>query len=130
MLLANIVNKNCQNFVISWPKNAISGSQISFRWHPLNLPVRTGGTNVTTKMVVASCMFNIHKCMIHYINQNVTADVKMYHTWLYAKCTMIYDHICTQFWRSVSTSGHGNTILKLQIWRPGFESGRSHTTSY
>ena len=87
MLLTNIVNKNCQKFVISWPKNAISGSQISFKWHPLNLPVRTGGTTVNTKIVVASCMFNIHKCMIHYINQNFSADAKMYHTFLYVEHT-------------------------------------------
>ena len=50
--------------------------------------------------------------MIHHFNQNVTADAKMYHTWLYVKCKIIYDHICTQFWRSVSAVGHGNVILK------------------
>ena len=49
--------------------------------------------------------------MIHHFNQNVTADAKMYHTCLYVKCTMIYDHICTQFRRSVSESRHGNMIL-------------------
>ena len=49
--------------------------------------------------------------MIHHFNQRVTADAKMYHTLLYVKCTIIYDHICTQIWRSVSASGHGNVIL-------------------
>ena len=49
--------------------------------------------------------------MIHHFNQRVTADAKMYRTCLYVKCTMIYDHICTQFWRSVSATGHGNAIL-------------------
>ena len=46
--------------------------------------------------------------MIPHFDQRVTADAKMYHTWLYVKCTIIYDHVCTQFWRSVSASGHGN----------------------
>ena len=36
-------------------------------------------------MVVASCMFNIQKFTMHYINQNVSADVKMYHTYLYVE---------------------------------------------
>ena len=55
--------------------------------------------------------------MIHHLDQRVTADAKRYHTWLYVKCTIIYDHICTQVWRSVSASGHGNLILK-QLTRP------------
>ena len=54
---------------------------------------------------------HIYVWLIHHFNQNFTAE--MYHTWLYVKCKMIYDHICTQFWRSVSASGHGNTILDL-----------------
>ena len=45
-------------------------------------------------MVVASCMLNIHKCMIYHLNQNVSADAERYHTCLYVECTMIYDHIC------------------------------------
>ena len=49
--------------------------------------------------------------MMHHFNQRVTADAKRYHTWLYVKCTMIYGHICTQIWRSVSGSGHGNMIF-------------------
>ena len=49
--------------------------------------------------------------MIHHFNQHVTADAEMYHTWLYLKCTITCDHICTQFRRSVSASGHGNTSL-------------------
>ena len=55
--------------------------------------------------------------MIHHFDKRVTADAKRYHTWLYVKCTKIYDHICTQIWRSVSVSGHGNPILK-QLTRP------------
>ena len=66
---------------------------------------------LSTNMVVASCMLNIQTCMIYHINQNFSADAKMYHTWLYVKCTIIYDHKCTQFWRSVSALGHGNLIL-------------------
>ena len=34
--------KKSQYELISWPKNAISGSEISFRWDPLYLPGRTG----------------------------------------------------------------------------------------
>ena len=68
-------------------------------------------------MVIIQCTFDFQKCMIHHFNQRVTADVKMYHTWLYVNCTMIYDHICIQFWRSVSASEHGNMILK-QLTRP------------
>ena len=62
-------------------------------------------------MVINHCTLYKLVCMIHHFNQNVTADAKMYHTCLYVKCTMIYDHICTQFWRSVSASGHGNVIF-------------------
>ena len=54
---------------------------------------------------------HIYVLLIHHFNQNFTADAKMYHIWLYVKCEMIYEHICTQFWRSVSVSGHGNAIL-------------------
>ena len=53
--------------------------------------------------------------MIHHFNQNVTADTKMYHTWLYVKCTMIYDHICTQFWRSVSASAALTPVVRVWI---------------
>ena len=67
--------------------------------------------HITTKLVTEQCKLNMQYCMIHYINQNCSADAKMYHTWLYVKCTMIYDHICAPFWRSVSASGHGNLIL-------------------
>ena len=67
--------------------------------------------HITTKLVTEQCKLNMQYCMIHHINQNCSADAKMYHTWLYVKCTMIYDHKCTQFWRSVSASGHGNMIL-------------------
>ena len=63
-------------------------------------------------MVIDRCTINKQTCMIHHFNQNVTADAKMYHTWLYVECKIIYDHICTQFWRSVSAVGHGNVILK------------------
>ena len=68
--------------------------------------------HITTKLVTEQCKLNMQYCMIHHINQNCSADAKMYHTWLYVKCTMIYDHKCTQFWRSVSASGHGNMSLK------------------
>ena len=67
---------------------------------------------LSTNMVINHCTLSIQTCMIHHFNQNVTADTKMYRTWLYVKCTMVYDHICTQFWRSVSASGHGNVSLK------------------
>ena len=62
-------------------------------------------------MVIDYFTLNKQSCMIHHFDQRITADAKMYHTLLYVKCTMIYDHICTQFWRSVSASGHGNVIL-------------------
>ena len=64
-----------------------------------------------TNMVIVHCTLNKQTWMIPHFDQRVTADAKMYHTWLYDKCTIIYDHICTQFWRSVSASGHGNMIL-------------------
>ena len=68
--------------------------------------------DLSTNMVINHCTLYKQVCMIHHFNQNVTADAKMYHTWLYVKCKIIYDHICTQFWRSVSAVGHGNVILK------------------
>ena len=61
-----------------------------------------------TNMVIVHCTLNKQTWMIPHFDQRVTADAKMYHTWLYVKCTIIYDHVCTQFWRSVSASGHGN----------------------
>ena len=64
-------------------------------------------------MVIDHCTHIIQTWMIHHFDQRVTADAKMYHTWLYDKCTIIYDHICTPFWRSVSASGHGNLILNM-----------------
>ena len=63
-------------------------------------------------MVIDDCTLNKQICMAHHFNQNVTADAKRYHTCLYVKCTIIYDHICTQIWRSVSVFGHGNEDLK------------------
>ena len=33
------------------------------------------------------CMLNIHKCIIHHINQNFSADAKMYHTCVYVEHT-------------------------------------------
>ena len=40
----------------------------------------------------------------------------MYHTYLYVQHTRNYGHFCTQFWRSVSPSGHG----KWEFWKsPG-----------
>ena len=68
-------------------------------------------------MVIDCCTLNKQTCMMYHFNQNVTADAKRYHTCLYVECTMIYDHICTQFRRSVSDSGHGNLNLK-QLPRP------------
>ena len=61
-----------------------------------------------TKMSIASCMFNIQKCMLYCLNQNVSADAKMYHTCLYVEHTRIYRHFPTQFWRSVSPSGQAH----------------------
>ena len=58
------------------------------------------------------CMFNIHKCIIHHINQNFSADAKMYHTCVYVEHTWSYDHICTQFWRSFSGSA---AIINLPL---------------
>ena len=63
-------------------------------------------------MVIDHCTLTEQDCMIHHFNQRVNADARMYLACLYVKCTMIYDHICTQFWRSVSPSGHGNMSLK------------------
>ena len=63
-----------------------------------------------TNMVIVHCTLNKQTWMIPHFDQRVTADAKMYHTWLYVKCTIIYDHVCTQFWRSVSASGHGNRV--------------------
>ena len=67
--------------------------------------------DLSTNMVINHCTLHKRVCMIHHFNQNGTADSNMYHTWLYVNCTLIYDHICTQFWRSVSASGHGDAIL-------------------
>ena len=55
--------------------------------------------------------------MMYHVNQNFTADAKMYHTFMYVEHTWSYDHICAQFWGSVSSSRHGNTILK-HLTRP------------
>ena len=44
----------------------------------------------------------------------------MYHTLLYVECTLTYDHICTQSWRSVSAPGHGKLAHPC---RPGFDPG-------
>ena len=68
-------------------------------------------------MVIDHCTLIKQAWMILHFNQRVTADAKMYHTRLYIKCTTIYDHICTQFWRSVSAPGHGNAILN-KLTRP------------
>ena len=42
---------------------------------------------LSTNMVVASCMLNIQTCMIYHVNQNFSADAKMYHTFLYVEHT-------------------------------------------
>ena len=63
---------------------------------------------LSTNMPVASCMLNIQKCMLYCLNQNVKADAKMYHPYLYVKNTQNYGHFCTQFWRSVSPSGQAH----------------------
>ena len=78
----------------------------------LQSPMQNWLKHLITNMVVVTCMLNIQKCMIHYINQNFSADAKMYHTFLYVEHTWIHNQICTQFWRSVSASGHGNLKLK------------------
>ena len=67
-------------------------------------------SKLSTNMVISQFTFNLQTCMIYHLNQNVTADAKRYDTCLYVECTTIYDHICTHFWRSVSASGHGNTV--------------------
>ena len=72
---------------------------------------------LSTNMVIDHCTLNKQTWMIPHFDQHVTADAKMYHTRLYVKCTIIYDHICTQFWRSVSGPGHGNAILN-KLTRP------------
>ena len=38
-------------------------------------------------MVVTSFIFNIHKCMMHFLNQDVSADATMYHTFVYVEHT-------------------------------------------
>ena len=52
-------------------------------------------------MVIDCCTLNKQTCMMYHFNQNVTADAKRYHTCLYVECTMIYDHICTQFLKTI-----------------------------
>ena len=74
--------------------------------------------HVTTKLVTEQCKLNMQYCMIHHINQNCSADAKMYHTWLYVKCTMIYDHKCTRFWRSVSASAALTPAVRVRIRPP------------
>ena len=64
-----------------------------------------------TNMVIVHCTLNKQTWMIPHFDQRVTADAKMDHTWLYVKCTIIYGHVCTHFWRSVSAFGHGTMIL-------------------
>ena len=81
----------------------------------LNIKPLVHFPNLSTNVVVASCMLNIQKCMIHHINQNFTADAKMYHPLLYIECTIIYDHICTQTWRSVSASAALTTAVRVRI---------------
>ena len=77
----------------------------------LQSPIKDWPQNLNTNMVIDHCTHIIQTWMIHHFDQRVTADAKIYHTWLYDKCTIIYDHIRTPFWRSVSASGHGNLIL-------------------
>ena len=52
--------------------------------------------NLSTKMVTDHCTLNIQPCTIHFcVRSNILVKM-MYHTCLYAKCTMVYNHICTQ----------------------------------
>ena len=74
----------------------------------LQSPMQNWLKHWSTNMVVATCMLSIQKCMIHHINQNFSADAKMYHTFVYVEHTWSYGHISTQFWRSVSASGHAH----------------------
>ena len=49
-----------------------------------------------TNMVIIQCTLITKKCMIYHFNHRVTADAKVYRTWLYVKCAKIYDHFCTR----------------------------------
>ena len=93
-------------------RNSTSPSQHCWSLITLQGCKRNWPKSVNTNMVVPSCMLDIHKCMTYHLNQNVSADAKRYHTFVYVEHTWSYDHICTQLRRSVSSSGHGNTILK------------------
>ena len=72
---------------------------------------------LSTFMVIDHCTLNIQQCMIHFCVRTTILVNMMYHTFLYLEHTWNYGYICTQFWRSVSASGHGNTILN-KLTRP------------
>ena len=59
------------------------------RW--TNWPPKLG-----TNMVVDHCTLNIQTCMIHFYVRSNTLIKMVYHALLYNKCTINYDHICTQ----------------------------------
>ena len=52
---------------------------------------------LSTNMVIDHCTLKIQQCMIHFCVRSNTLIKMMYNTWLFVNCTMIYDHICTQF---------------------------------
>ena len=88
-------------------------------------------SKLSTNMVIDHFIVNIQTCMIHFCVRSKILIKMMYHTCLYAKSNIFYDHICTLFWRSVSASGHGNISLKklprptrVRI-RPGVACGRA-----
>ena len=66
-------------------------------------------------MVIDLCTPNIQTCIIHFCVRSNILIKMMYHTWLYDKCTMTYDHICTQFWRSVSASAALTPAVRVRI---------------
>ena len=50
--------------------------------------------------VIDNCTLIIQPCMIHFCVRSNILIKMMYHTYLFVKCTMIYDHICTQIWKN------------------------------
>ena len=109
----------CQNFCVKCTKNFCLYTTCRHLLYPGRIRTRVsqGRPKMDIKIDVhmwfsVLCMFNIHKCIIHHINQNFSADAKMYHTCVYVEHTWSYDHICTWFWRSFSGSA---AIINLPL---------------
>ena len=56
---------------------------------------------MSTNMVIDHCTINIQTCMIPFcVRSNVLIKI-MYHTCMFVIWKLTYDHICTQFWKSI-----------------------------